>query len=345
MIIGQGIAGTCLAWRALQHNLSIEIYDQGAKTSASSVSSGIINPVTGPKYVKSWMMDDLLPAAESLYTAIEQDINEVIVHRRRIWRHLKDIKAENVWDSRMVDPSYEHFILRPDDHRAHLDLFNGAHRFGIVTGGLHLDVKKMISTLNQRWHREGFLINEIFDESQLEHVEKGYRYNGTIYKHVIMAQGHHGIGSRLFASDTYRPVKGEVLIVSISGLELDDIIKFGKFIMPLGDDIYWIGSNYQHDYDHDQPDPRQTKDLYAFLDDVLGLPYDIMDHQAGIRPATKYRRPLIGEHYQHKGLYLFNGLGTKGISLSPYFSGMLIESIKNKTKLDATKAYKDSFHI
>lgn len=325
--------------------MTIDIYDQGSQTSASSVSSGIINPVTGPKYVKSWMMEDLLPAATSLYTAIELDIDKVIVHQRHIWRHLKDIKAENIWDSRMVDPAYEQFVKRPADHLAKRDLFKGAHRFGIVTRGLHVDVKMMITSLNERWQDEGVLINEVFDESLLETLEVGYRYKGNTYKHVIMAQGHHGVDSHLFSTDTYRPVKGEVLVVRIVGLNLQDIVKFGKFIMPLGDDLYWIGSNYEHDYQHDQPDPIQTKDLYAFLDDVLCLPYETVDHLTGIRPATKYRRPLIGEHNKHSGLYLFNGLGTKGISLAPYFSGRLIQAIKNKTKLESTKAYKDSFNI
>lgn len=162
--------------------MSIDIYDQDAEVSASAVSSGIINPVTGPKYVKSWMIEELLPAAESLYTHIEKDINDTIVHRREIWRHLKDIKSENVWDTRMQDPSYEQYVKRPLHHRSKTELFNGAHRFGVVTGGLHIDVKKMITTLQHRWRAEGILINELFDESQLELLDECYSYKGKSYR-------------------------------------------------------------------------------------------------------------------------------------------------------------------
>ena len=291
------------------------------------------------------MIEELLPAAESLYTHIEKDINDTIVQRREIWRHLKDIKSENVWDTRMQDPSYEQYVKRPLDHRSKTELFNGAHRFGVVTGGLHIDVKKMITTLQHRWRAEGILINELFDESQLELLDECYSYKGKSYRHVILAQGHRGKASVLFRTDNYRPVKGEVLIVRIPGLQLDDIVKYGKFIMPIGDDLFWIGSNYQHDYKHDHPDSSQTNELYTFLDDVMARPYKVIDHQSGIRPATKYRRPLIGEHKQRKGLFLFNGLGTKGISLAPYFSQKLIQSINDKLSFDGTKAYNDSFHI
>lgn len=325
--------------------LKVDIYDQGAVNSASSVSSGIINPVTGPKYVKSWMIEDLLPEAKELYTAIEKDINIPIVHNREIWRHLNDIKAENVWDSRMEDPSYQRYVSRPDHHEAKLDLFKNAHRFGIVTGGLHLDVKKMITALNLRWKEQEILIEETFDESQIEIIEDGYQYKERKYRQVILAQGHRGASSQLFDTDTYRPVKGEVLLVRIEGLGMEEIVKFGKFIMPLGDNIYWIGSNYQHDFANSLPDTEQSTALYAFLDDELGLPYEIVEHQSGIRQATKFRRPLIGEHQKHKGLYLFNGLGTKGISLAPYFSRALIQSIQEEGRFESTKAYKDSFHI
>lgn len=325
--------------------LTVDIYDQGALISASSVSSGIINPVTGPKYVKSWMIEDLLPEARELYSAIEDYLNIPIVHNRQIWRHLKDIKAENIWDSRMEDPSYQRYVRRPDHHKAKLDLFQNAHRFGIVTKGLHLDVRKMITALNLRWKEQEILIKEAFDESQMEIMEDGYQYKKRKYRHVIMAQGHQGASSQLFDTDTYRPVKGEVLLVRIEDLNMEEIVKFGKFIMPLGDNIYWIGSNYQHDFTNSLPDTEQSTDLYAFLDQELGLPYEVVQHQSGIRPATKYRRPLIGEHLKHRGLYLFNGLGTKGISLVPYFSRALIQSIREGGRFESTKAYKDSFHI
>ena len=45
-----------------------------------------------------------------------------------------------------------------------------------------------------------------------------------------------------------------------------------------------------------------------------------MHHTAGIRPTVNDRRPLIGLHPEHRSLGVFNGLGTKGVMLAPFFA-------------------------
>ena len=59
LIVGQGIAGTLTAFQLLERNKKICIIDDGNKTSSSSVAAGMINPVTGRKYVKSWMIEKI----------------------------------------------------------------------------------------------------------------------------------------------------------------------------------------------------------------------------------------------------------------------------------------------
>jgi len=86
-----------------------------------------------------------------------------------------------------------------------------------------------------------------------------------------------------------------------------------------------------------------VRPLIQFLNEDVQLDYEIIDHLAGIRPATKYRRPLVGEHPTIKGLYLLNGLGTKGISIAPWFSHQVIEAIATSTRLTPTQAFTKSF--
>jgi glycine/D-amino acid oxidase-like deaminating enzyme len=40
-------------------------------------------------------------------------------------------------------------------------------------------------------------------------------------------------------------------------------------------------------------------------------------------------------HPQHKNLGIFNGLGSKGISLAPYWANHLVEHILEKKPLDS----------
>ena len=63
LIIGQGLAGSLLAWELIQRDCKVVIIDNG-KENASQVAAGLINPITGMRFVKSADVDTLLPAAK-----------------------------------------------------------------------------------------------------------------------------------------------------------------------------------------------------------------------------------------------------------------------------------------
>jgi glycine/D-amino acid oxidase-like deaminating enzyme len=79
LIIGQGISGTWLSYYLEKANRSFIVLDNEQPNSASRVAAGIINPVTGRRIVKTWMIDELLsfliPAYEEL--GKELDINAI----------------------------------------------------------------------------------------------------------------------------------------------------------------------------------------------------------------------------------------------------------------------------
>ena len=65
------------------------------------------------------------------------------------------------------------------------------------------------------------------------------------------------------------------------------------------------------------------------------------------RPTVADRRPLIGEHPVFKNLYIFNGLGTKGVMNAPFFANMLTQYIFDHTELhpevDIKRFYKKHY--
>ena len=54
---------------------------------------------------------------------------------------------------------------------------------------------------------------------------------------------------------------------------MPDVIKKGLFVVPIGEGLFWIGSNYQFNYEDDKPDERQLASLYRFLDNELNCDY------------------------------------------------------------------------
>ena len=48
--------------------------------------------------------------------------------------------------------------------------------------------------------------------------------------------------------------------------------------------------------------------------------WEVLEHKAGIRPTVSDRRPLAGLHPNFNNVYIFNGLGTKGVLIAPWMS-------------------------
>ena len=61
------------------------------------------------------------------------------------------------------------------------------------------------------------------------------------------------------------------------------------------------------------------------------VPYEVIEHSAGIRPTTIDRRPIIGSHPNYKNIYVFNGLGSRGILLAPTLSCWLYNHIYKRS--------------
>ncbi|MEL7021711.1 MAG: hypothetical protein AAGK47_08885, partial [Bacteroidota bacterium] len=52
------------------------------------------------------------------------------------------------------------------------------------------------------------------------------------------------------------------------------------------------------------------------------------------RPTVKDRRPFLGKHPDFSRLAIFNGLGTKGASLGPYFAQQMTNHLLQQTALE-----------
>jgi glycine/D-amino acid oxidase-like deaminating enzyme len=76
-------------------------------------------------------------------------------------------------------------------------------------------------------------------------------------------------------------------------------------------------------------------ELVSKLENVLSVSYKIAKHKAGIRPTVADRRPLIGKNNNHHHLYFFNGMGTKGVMLAPYFSEIFVNHLLSNTPFDS----------
>ena len=79
IIVGQGLVGTWMSYYAQKAGKSFVILNDPNTASASSVASGVINPVTGRRIVQTWMINTLLPNAVNAYTELGNHLQETFI--------------------------------------------------------------------------------------------------------------------------------------------------------------------------------------------------------------------------------------------------------------------------
>jgi len=328
LIIGQGLAGTVFSYELHKRKISHKVLDNNHKTAATKAAAGIINPITGRRYVKSWMIEELLPAAKTTYSALEKLLSVTLVKERNILRALDDITHEKLWNESTSRPGYNTFVK--DAALSHYaNLVNRKMAYGEIQHGLQVAVATLIFKYKDWLIAEGDLMSGSFDYEGFDYDQESYSYDGETYDGLIFCDGYQSIQNPLFEHLPFQPAKGESLTVEVDKTLPDKLLRDNIFIAPLSENTFWTGGGYVWDPIDEQPTELFRDDWQKKLDNLLTVDYSILNHLAGVRPSVKGRRPLIGQHHRYKKVYLFNGLGTKGTSLAPYWAAKLADFLLN----------------
>jgi glycine/D-amino acid oxidase-like deaminating enzyme len=341
LIIGQGIAGTAMAYRLEQAGQIFLIIDLPESNKSSRVAAGLYNPVTGRKMVKSWMAEFLFPEIEPFYQEMENITGREFLTKEKIYRPFLSIEEQNEWMGHSSDPKIEMFIdqiFTKSQYPELRDPFGGV----LLKMSGWLNIKEYLDGMGEYFGDR--LIEKKFDENLLEKTSEGWRYEHILAKNLIYCNGLGALESRFFSYLPFAPVKGEILEVA-QDFDPDFIVNRGVFRVNLGKGIYRVGSTYTwHDLEIG-PTEAAKNEILGKLQEVVKVPVtSIESHKIGIRPATKDRKPFLGKHPVEDSVYLFNGFGAKGVSLVPYFSKQmtqyLIKSQPLLAEVDITRYFK-----
>jgi glycine/D-amino acid oxidase-like deaminating enzyme len=91
--------------------------------------------------------------------------------------------------------------------------------------------------------------------------------------------------------------------------------------------MFWIGASYIWDFEDALPTKAFLENTTQALNQTLKIPFEIVDHRAGLRPATLERRPFVGLHPLYPSVGILNGMGTKGCSLAPFFASQFTDHL------------------
>jgi glycine/D-amino acid oxidase-like deaminating enzyme len=294
-IVGQGLAGICLAWLLLRRGVPFRITDRG-EGGSTRVAAGLINPVTGKNFEPSWRISGFHPRAMAFYRSLEEEFGETIWHPMPV---LRLASSEKEWAK--ISAKRDLPEVRPwmaSEHPVTPPGFAGAVE---LVGGGWLDTKKFLNLSGDRFRDLGLF--------------------GDTGSPRIRCEGAAGLLAG--SMGPHRCAKGEILTVRADWPETHIRIGAGGWLVPIGGGCFRVGSTY----DWDNLDEKPTSAGLARITDIaakLGGPgFGGIAHVAGIRPVLRRSQPLVGR--DDAGDWFLNGLGSKGTLYAPGMAGMLVD--------------------
>ncbi len=326
LIIGQGLAGSLLAWELIQRDKKIIIVDNN-QLNASLVAAGLINPVTGMRFVKSAEVDLLLPSAINYYQKLALYFKQTFYIEKQMLRLLRNNKEVAACNKRIQDTEYQQYLnsIIP----SHPDINSN---FGILkqkqTGYL-LTIPLLSALKNYFINLNAYINAEIhYDEINLN---PSLHWKNIYPKQVIFCEGHLATKNPWFSALPFQPVKGEIITAVASHQIQQNILNYGQWFIPLDDFQFRTGASFDRNHLNTGITSKAKHALLNSLKQVyptLSI-QQVIKQQAGIRPTTLDKMPFVGRHPNYPDLIIFNGFGAKGSLQIPWHCQTLAEHLLN----------------
>ncbi len=335
LIIGQGIAGSTLARTLEKRNKSFIVIDKYFENSSSRVAAGLINPITGRRLTKTWMADTIFPFMTNFYQEWEKDLGIKALHLKRIFVPFDSIEKQNFWLSKSSDKEYLPYVDEYYNKDKYKDLIDCPYEGVEVLQGGYLDLQSLLPQYREHLKEKNSFLEEEFDFNQLKISDTEISYKDITAKKILFAEGTGVIHNPYFKWLPFRRAKGEILILEMpSSIDLNEIVSRNGWLFKYQDGTYKLGSTFAWDDLSPQPTEKMRLVLEEKIESFWKAEYTIKKQIWGVRPASYDRKPFIGLHPKSNKLGVFNGFGTKGVSLSPYLANNFFDSIEKGQELN-----------
>ncbi len=322
LIVGQGIAGTALGWEFERAGFSFEIADAGLEDAASLVAAGIVNPITGQRFVKNWHIDSLLEPARMFYREIEGELSLRLRH---------DIRVR-----RLFSGSAERARACEKAARGEWAPYAVASAIGEdgfwVEGGFQVDLPELLRASRHRWIRRGIL-----QERRANIAAEEARRDIVILCTGAGIEDEYPPGGGL----NLEGAKGEVIdvVAAEAPFEPGVIRNQGGWVLPRDRSCAQVGSTYDRTAKDLSPTSVARATLAtAFRQMYPNTRYEIVRQHCGWRMSVPDRRPVVGRLRGHERLGVVNGLSSKGVLTAPWLARQWVHHLAEGIAFDAEVA-------
>jgi glycine oxidase len=333
-VIGGGVIGLAVAWRAARAGLSVAVVDPDPGSGASNFAAGMIAPVGEAEFGEEAVVAlnrDSAARYPSFIAELELDAGRSAGYRQTGTLHVA-VDA----DEQMALERHFHYrqelglpVERLTSHQTR-DLEPGlapSIRGGMLVESDHqIDPRAMVPTLLQACSRLGVQIHRsraslIVEAGRAKGVclESGERLEAS---HVVLAAGCWSGAVPGVPDDDVppvRPVKGQILRLRGAPEMIARTIRGGAvYILPRGDGRVVVGGTMEErGFDTSVTAGavyKLLREARALVPDVAEL--ELVEASAGLRPGSPDNMPMVGDSTT-PGLIIATGHFRNGYLLAP----------------------------
>lgn len=334
LIIGQGLAGTALAWRLWERGVPFDVVDRDEAWTSSKVAAGLMTPITGMRIKVSWEYDRFYREALRFYRGCGQRLGQRFVFPRGYVRVPKNAHEQSRWEKCQGDAGAAPFLnpqpanLAPEVFHAAGQGFQQRHAAWLDTAAFLKASQGFFQEL-KAWHAGNVQPEDVEDDAA------GVMWRGKRFSHVVWAQGWSAMKHPLFDWVPFQPAMGTILTLRADLEGEKRIVNHGCWLLPKRDGSLRAGSTYEwHFSDPNVPTPALVEKLEGTLQGMLRRPFEVVERQTAVRPVIRDRQALMGTHPAHPRVAFLNGLGSKGSLRAPWLARHLVEHLLDGSALD-----------
>ncbi|MFT6747098.1 MAG: glycine oxidase [Glaciecola sp.] len=329
IIVGGGMAGVLCMQQLRNKNQKVLMITDPSTPSSSYIAAGTWNPIAFKRYILSWRAKEFLAEMKIQYGALEKLLDINIYQFYQVKKLVTPGDELALWNKQASNEMKDFMVANPKQATFPKDLYLGEIK---QTGRIVLNL--LIDKYQGYLKEHDAILFEKFKHKQLLKKEGCWEYKNIKCKGVIFCEGAHSVHNPYFSWLPLKPAKGDIITIFAPELKQEYVLKKNIFVLPLGGDKYQVGATYDWKDLTWNPSESALTYLTEKLKTIINVPFEVISQKAGIRPTAHDRRVLMGEHPDEKGLYVLNGLGTKGVLLAPLASKEFANFVVNGVELN-----------
>lgn len=326
LIVGQGIAGSLLAHQLYRRRRSFIVIDAGHSNSASRVAAGMFTPISGKrKTLLPGILDQIKHAIKS-YKAIEELLQVAILHLQNVYEIPGNEQEYATLLKRSITPEYQQLFVQNAPPIPWLD---NKVAYSVITCSGWVDCALLTKSYRE-WLLEKQCLREAsFQYGSLKKTAAGFCYEDFQFTNLVFCEGYRAAANPFFNEEAIVPCKGDIIDIHCTGLDTLNILKKnGYYLLPSGGAVARVGATHQWHTADETLFQADCAELQSAASEILnGLYFDAIRHQAAIRATTANREVIAKAHPYIPGMYMLNGLGSKGVLHAPWYASKLLDLI------------------